>query len=1612
MERACFKVRRALDKLRRAAIKLVDRGDEKGSSVKEEVLGFLEKMIELLESTAKKVSVAARQDLVTPAIDTLFLLARIRLVPQRTSTIALSFELLSRALRLIGVTPSPNDERAANYLRCISGAYHNLACVLYQAGMHAYAIRFLVEGCRFGLKATRAHEDASRAKTPLMWKHEDAWVQLRGQLYRRWELLGACYSKIGDTKAAYNAYVHAITTYPFLEPPFLDLVESGNITKAFEASPASRQIGNIIDRVTYMATQDMFREPEDVPLTSAFEHAWPNGVESRFNLVIAAVLERQAESLIASRWKENVSIAILALLEAALAIYTPEKWPYRRARLLLKILETTYHTSAEPVRRRGRDFQQIGEEIQKLIAHSQDIGCDDVIRMYGDEYIVSAHLWISLHYHREQRVTDCLQSAQSAWDVSKRKFLHLSQRTPAKSMAAKGLSSPKRARAAPKGRTTTIKKGALPRPSIRPVVSARSKQSRTTTSRIKAKDPVTPKPRHVFEAPSRSPVTPPRKADAAVSTMVLDNPEKLLTLFDTTCQLIGLIGHISLRIRLLSVARRICESSLDSHIERFVKVSTELARNYATLGKSYKAALIFQQGADVISRFQTRVSTDVRLLFLLHHAATLALMDDIHTSAKLYCEAVALSSATKDEERGVSTSDRVRSRARRLVRTATASDVYAIIQSARAEPAESLSAMLRSLRLWNRAVEALSRLAPRPNDHNASRVSVIDGSEWAISEGLLLAMFSVSRMYLVRGSAREAQYFAQQTEELAMSLSAYAMIARALAGQAEIQLHLRQLEDAKNLISRAAAMVEDLPGIEAADIYRLHGDYNRLSARREDAHKLYTEATATLDGLAMSFSVIDALVTRPSTATVTKAEDSSFETLAPRLLSTILWQQIWLLRENVNDENYRVLLDRLLALPSSTDAEQNSLIAKLTLHDIFSRFRSDIYLSTLGETAIAIPMGMLSDKGTSPPASLQEVLGIFAGAEQLWWANLASTAMKGEVLRVRDGALSLASVQALQASLGQNPETGPIVAMRLLDIAASLTIRREMLEATRHKISELEAGDDLAWSLMTPNGSPLGPARNSTPKPSWDSDSEEDEDSNAEADGLSVYWKGIYGKYQQLPMDVSSLSSSQAEQLPDNWVVVNINLAEDRDTLYISRQRKGKDSLMFCLPLKGRRDSDEENHLTLDGAVAEMKDIVKLNDEGTRSAATVDVKDKQARVAWWAGRTELDQRLRDLLENIEFCWLGAFKTILSPAIAVNGGALAHFREGLEKVLKRGLNLRNKKEMSRLRLSDGLLECFSNLSPQCRDEELEDLVYFMLDLYQFHGVAVAVSEIDVDQVAVDLRSVLEEHAKRSGSPTTNNDSHLFLVLDKDLQGIPWESIPVLRGKSVSRIPCMEFLLDRLQFEDWQRSSVTGSSPKPNNKAADRATVDPRRTYYLLNPSGDLKGTQSRFSDWLETMRSVGWQGITGRPPSEQQFLDALNRKDLVIYFGHGGAEQYVRSHKVRHLSRCAATLLWGCSSGALKEMGDFDRVGTPYNYMVSGCPTLVANLWDVTDRDIDKFSQAVFDKLRLDPDHVKNWDGAEGGKVSLMEAVAKSRDVCKLKYLNGAAPVVYGIPFYL
>ncbi|KAJ7173997.1 cysteine peptidase C50 [Mycena crocata] len=1635
--RAAGKLQRAIERARRSAVKFLDSGTALAHTA--DVYTLLETLTDVLESALRTKPTA---DAITAVLDTLFVLARTKLNVHDAHTHGSPHAVLKRATGLLDIEIEDVAADKATYARCISGAFHNLAGMLYQAGKHSAAIRYLQDGCTLGRTALVMHaavvtEDQEDPKLV------EGWKQLEEQLWRRWELLGVCYSKIGDRKLAFESFMDCIKAFPYSLNGFAKHTHRATAATAFQASPAAVQLGTIVDRVTYLGTCELLLGPQTVSLVSL-------GLGDAS--IVGALLERQVQSLNDSRWKESTRSAIRAFLCAILEIYVETTMPVRRARTYLRCLEFAYHAGPESLANLCSPAE-MGEEVEHLLSQ-KILGQDSHLSCFCAQYQASAHLWLALHSHRR---ADKEQNSVVSHHVEVAcKILE-----PLAGLARTGEPSPKASKK-PKQTAATSKRAVTRRPAPRKAVLSR--------------DPLTVHPlsHHLLSLPQRKVVPTaleiPQKiaADTKRSTR-FDDFDGFFGLLQLATRILGLLTHVLLKVHLLDITRRLCERSSDFVTDDYISASVELALEYMKLGKTKRATGLFTHTLNAVR--SGKASADMSVTFYLRHAEVMALAEDIARSADLYSEALETAERLSDESKGMSTLERVQCRVGRLEKAAVAAHVFALIQHSREDLATSLEALLQSLRLWNRAVDTLARLNPPtsklmeednpfdtsamcdvlPNGNTAEQLAApkvfprapsMGRLEWRVSEGLLSVLFALCEAYFIRGSPREAEYFAQQAYDLAQSLNAPAMAGHALAKKGELQLHQRLLKEAHDTFMQAAALLQNLPGKESADVQRLCGDYNQLSSQDKDAQQLYEEATRMLEELDQTFGVFDCNAICPRKS-MEPATSTAKEILLPELLAAVLRQHIWLLRNN--GSSYAKLLQRFLALPagSRTKAQENALMAKLTLHEVYGRFRTDMFLSSLAESTIALPMGMSTDKAPALSPSTQDIIHTLDHAEHLFWLEFTLFSRRGDVPRVRDAVVSLAMIRALRTSLGKSGNHDPILVAGLLDVSTAITISREMLEAIQHKFPPFTLVDDLQWPRASRSGSPLSPAHHPgrllTRPPRFDNSfgSEldvSDDEFDADEKLLKDYWESVRSKYQSQAPDISTLSASQMLGVPQNWTIVHISVTDDKSTLFVTRQHGGdaKPPLVFCVPLKGRRDDDDDEHLTFEDALREFGDIVKLSDEGTRGA--VHIKDEpEARARWWKERTALDARMCDLLENIEFCWLGAFKTILSPRTNLTAAAISDLRGQFDKVFHRGLRFQDKKVKprpvgthkrlpsesqipSKVALDDVLLECFSTLSPKCRDEELEDLVFFILDLYQFHGVPVAIAEVDIDQVVVDLRGVLEEHharlagRRRGAGPASAKieDEHMFLILDKNVQGLPWESIPILRGKSISRIPSVDFLLDRVQLAGWLAHGA-GSS------VVDRASVDPHKGYCVLNPSGDLTRTEGRFRGWVADMETVGWQSVIGRAPSEQQFLDALKKKDLVVYFGHGGAEQYLRSHKIRNLPRCAATMLWGCSSGSLREMGDFDRVGTPYNYMLAGCPTLVANIWDVTDRDIDIFSQTVFDKLKLNAEGVRNWDahgGSREGQTSLIAAVAQSRSSCKLKYLTGAAPVVYGIPFYL
>ena len=521
----------------------------------------------------------------------------------------------------------------------------------------------------------------------------------------------------------------------------------------------------------------------------------------------------------------------------------------------------------------------------------------------------------------------------------------------------------------------------------------------------------------------------------------------------------------------------------------------------------------------------------------------------------------------------------------------------------------------------------------------------------------------------------------------------------------------------------------------------------------------------------------------------------------------------------------------------------------------------------------------------------------------------------------------------------------------------------------------------------------------------------------------------------------SDFQQEYIDIIPGSWTAVSLGLNENRDELYVTRFEAGVAPFVLRLPLSrhASRDLDEEEFTFEDGK-RDFDEIIELSDFSTRSAKSMT--SREARQQWWDEREALDARLHELLVNIENIWLGGFKGIFSQH-ARQPTLLAKFRKAFEDILNRHLPSRSKKtQAKRAVLDTRVLELFIGLGDVANeeldlDEELMDLIYFVVDILQFNGEANAYDEIDFDAMVIETQDALKAYHSAARS-IPSSTPHTILMLDNNLHGFPWESLPCLSKLSVSRLPSLAALRERLLTLN---PSIDDYATPGHFIAASRGGTS------ILNPGGDLTNTSKTLLPVLDSLQGK-WTHIHSRPPTESEFSTALGTEDLLLYFGHGSGAQFVRQKSVRKLypgkqeqgsmkPGCATTFLFGCSSVHLTENGIYEPSGMLQSYLTAGAPAVVGMLWDVTDKDCDRFAVRAGELWGLWPEAQEEVEskpsktprkGAKGkGKakeatgerrgecrrgLGLDEAVRDARQACYLKYLNGAAAVVYGIPCYL
>jgi separase len=455
--------------------------------------------------------------------------------------------------------------------------------------------------------------------------------------------------------------------------------------------------------------------------------------------------------------------------------------------------------------------------------------------------------------------------------------------------------------------------------------------------------------------------------------------------------------------------------------------------------------------------------------------------------------------------------------------------------------------------------------------------------------------------------------------------------------------------------------------------------------------------------------------------------------------------------------------------------------------------------------------------------------------------------------------------------------------------------------------------------------------------------------------------------------------------LPENWAILSIDFCQTTGNLLISKYTKGRIPLFLNLPLRRYNSRKIEVYSFLE-VVNKFNQLIKQSNTSTKSSITSKVVTKADRKEWWKLRFSLDLELKELLQHVEDFWFGGFKTVFNNV--ESDTVFNKFRNDFIGLLNKLLPSRRQSHQQFMQFDDNLISLFYDADMNDKSG-LDDLVYFLIDSLNLHGEVNNFDDIPTNftesiQKLIDKYHNIRQPLKKE---------HVVLIPGSKCLFFPWESMDCLRNKSVSRVPSVSMLLDILK----QRNG----DMKVNNQSS---------TYYLINPGGDLFRTEQRFKQ--QFTREKRWSGLIGREPQEDQHLSNLLRLELFVYLGHGGCDQYMTTSTLYRAclgnrsslaSKLPPSLLIGCSSGTLQTNGSLEPNGNVYNWLTCGSPMIMANLWDVTDKDIDLFARSIFEKWGL-----FNSDGHE----TICSAVKKSRDICTLKYLNGSAPVVYGLPLVL
>ncbi|KAI1180179.1 peptidase family C50-domain-containing protein [Nemania sp. FL0916] len=1229
---------------------------------------------------------------------------------------------------------------------------------------------------------------------------------------------------------------------------------------------------------------------------------------------------------------------------------------------------------------------------------------------------------------------------------------------------------------------------------------------------------------------------------ASQLTKHVDDPQQLLQILQSLADFMRMKGQQSLLTEIVELSTMISQLTIDANIESHMVQSSSLSLHYLSLGQSTKAEGILQSLMSTDKIALSQISSDVMSNFHLS-AAEYYLAVGKFDEAEKHLEDARKAGAITTQSR------RKHYQLNRKISIAHASFLTSTLYLERGENHRALKLAKTAVRTLFHDWSQLEQNRASMIDITVGDLSQTDASEgdsgldnsrmsdfelarahtgpayWALVCPLYRFTCQLSSTYEHLGMYQETLYYAEQAQKIAKGMGSLGHLNQATTYLASVALIADNTTKSLDLIAEIKpTLMSSEPTLQAVTTLCKAASICQEVGETEDEGQFLSSAESMLEGL--SGGIVNKL---GNTLRPKSIQESSKETAPPKSRGRVprvakptpTSKKAATKKTAVKETNSvveivthtsvedlqlkslraSVLLSRSLAFIKRQDwaaaisalqsaAQLSSLTSDLSHEHLLlgislmgqsltqmgnNSIFSFIQDSTLSFPSVALaardksPHGGRASPTKKPRATQQDTQGfvekLHDAQEHLLEAH-AIAARNGNGFLVHRIAAALQNVLVLLSNTSPSVvrASHPAYATCSIELARNLTWRRE------RKANRCDAAkeDRAAWPMIL--DSPDSSRRTSL--------------------GFSI--------------DMNRFQRDYVDIIPAAWNVVSLSLNETKNDLCVTKLKAGSSPFALRLPLKRACSRDAGNDV-FDFAQgrSELLELIQLANQTCHDAR--DLSQKGAKSAWWAEREELDERLKQLLETIELTWLGGFKGIFSPHHR-RSDLLARFQKTFQIILEKHLPSRRqvrgrktKKPTTKVNLDPRILELFVGLGDVMAaegdlDEPLTDLLYFVVDVLQFHGEANAYDEVDFDGMIIDTTNALHAYhsaVKEAAKKDQQSGTHTILILDKSLHVFPWESLPCLQGVAVSRVPSLDYLRRAIleakapptsssSSQETTESDLEEDTTTTSTSTSTSTSTPPSRPghhvsinsgTYILNPSADLINTQATFGRALSTL-PPSWNSIEARAPSEDEFASALAEKDILLYFGHGSGAQYIRGRTVRQLQQpqhpdptptpkngnvngnvsgkgdggkegCrAVALLMGCSSASLTHVGDaFEPYGPVRDYMLSGSPAVVGTLWDVTDRDIDRFAGNVFEDWGLFPkgtfSATEEKSGSRRGKgkgktprkrtaargevegevggqgMSLVEAVAKARtEACRFRYLTAAAVCVYGIPVYV